>query len=455
MTEPNLVSVDSTEVFVSDREFAGLISGLFNGEEPSNLAIAVSGGSDSMALSLLTARWAKQRKVSVTALTVDHQLRSEARSEAVQVASWMKSMGLAHQVLLWTGGAKVRCLAKSPQASARDARLNLMTDWCRSNGAQHLLLGHNAEDQTETFLINLSRGSGVDGLASILSVSNRNNVHLLRPLLSIPRWRLEKTCSMYKQLWINDPSNLDNASTRVRFRQSQAILESEGLTQNRLLNTVCHLARAKTALDYYVRSTLEASCRLSSCGTLEVDIESLIDTPAEIALRCMSRILATVSGQVYGPRFESLRRAYDKFCSGDWRGQTLHGCRIERRVGVLVIYREMGAIDHNCVIEPNAKVLWDNRFRISYAPNSKSFASINVSALTSGEWSALKKVNNSDIKSFYGADQRQTVPIIRDSTGIVGVPVLGVWWPGTKESMKKAISIAFDPPRALLPENNV
>jgi len=454
MTEANLVSADISTTFVSDREFAELMSGFFDGQEPPNLAIAVSGGGDSMALSLLTACWAKQRNVSVTALTVDHQLRSEAKAEARQVGGWMKSIGLPHQILLWTGGEKMRCLAKSPQSSARDARLNLMTDWCRSNNTKHLLLGHAADDQIETFLINLSRGSGIDGLSAISSTSLRNSIHLLRPLLSIPRSRLKKTCFVHKQLWISDPSNLDSAFTRIRFRQSQAMLESEGLTQNRLLNTVCHLSRAKAALDYYVRSTLKATCRISSCGTLEVDIKSLIEAPAEIALRCISRMLITVSGQVYGPRFERLRRAYDKFCSGDWRGQTLHGCRIERRRDALVIYREVGAIEHRCVIEANQTVLWDNRFRIHYAPTSRGSSSINVSALTSGEWSALKEVNDSDIDSSYGADQRQTVPIISDSLGIVGVPILGVWWPGTTDSTKKAISMTFDPPRALLPNNN-
>src|SRR5689334_12818293 len=154
------------------------------------LAVAVSGGADSLALALLADRWARACGGRVTALTVDHGLRPEAAREARQVGRWLKASGIRHVILRWSPPAmKKTATARlaNLQAAARDARYELLCGWCRQHAVLHLLLAHHRDDQAETLLLRLARGSGLDGLAAMAPLVERSAVRLLRPLLAVPK----------------------------------------------------------------------------------------------------------------------------------------------------------------------------------------------------------------------------------------------------------------------------
>ena len=174
---------------VGDKEFADLMARFAPFESKPVLAAAVSGGPDSMALALLADRWARKRGGSVVALTVDHRLRHGSGAEAHRVASWMKHRGIRHHVLRRRGDAPVG----NVQAKARQARYELLSQWCRRHGVLHLLLAHHRDDQAETVLLRLARGSGVDGLAAMSPVAETPDLRHLRPLLALPRDRLLAT----------------------------------------------------------------------------------------------------------------------------------------------------------------------------------------------------------------------------------------------------------------------
>ncbi|MBF0335348.1 MAG: tRNA lysidine(34) synthetase TilS, partial [Alphaproteobacteria bacterium] len=199
---------------LEDEEFAGLMARLGPFEPRPAIAVALSGGADSMALALLADRWAAARGGVAHALTVDHRLRPESGAEAAQVAAWMASLGIGHHILARMGERPVGDL----QAAARAARHALLEDWCRARGVPHLLLAHHREDQAETLLLRLARGSGLDGLAAMAPIAERPFARLLRPLLDVPRARLEATLERAGQSWIDDPSNADRAYARVRLR---------------------------------------------------------------------------------------------------------------------------------------------------------------------------------------------------------------------------------------------
>src|SRR5512144_1702125 len=149
-------------------------------ESSPHLAVAVSGGADSMALGLLAHDWAVARGGRVTALTVDHGLRPASAKEAAVVGSWMSACGIEHHVLRWRGEKP----ASAVQNAARIARYRLLCEWCRQANVMHLLLGHHSGDQSETILHRLVRGSGIFGLAGISPLVETSEVRLLRPLLA-------------------------------------------------------------------------------------------------------------------------------------------------------------------------------------------------------------------------------------------------------------------------------
>ena len=216
------------------REFGALVARLGPFGPSPRIAAAVSGGADSMALLLLAARWAPGAGARLVALTVDHGLRAESAAEAARVAAWCAARGIAHRVLEWRGAKPAAGL----QEAARTARYGLLAGWCRRGGIVHLLTGHNAGDQAETFLMRLRRGSGVAGLAGMPAVAVRDGVRVLRPLLGVRRERLEAALEAAGEAWIEDPSNRDPAFERVRVRADAARLEAAGIASRDVLRAV-------------------------------------------------------------------------------------------------------------------------------------------------------------------------------------------------------------------------
>ena len=177
------------EAPLSATEFGRLLDAVGPFDAPPRVAVATSGGADSVALCLLTHQWAENRNGKCHALIVDHGLRSNSVREAAQVADWLNRSGVDAHVLTWSGRKPVRGI----QAAAREARYELLLSWCRDNRIRDLLLAHHRDDQAETFLLRLGRNSGVDGLSAMAAVSHRGDVRLVRPLLELPKSRLVAT----------------------------------------------------------------------------------------------------------------------------------------------------------------------------------------------------------------------------------------------------------------------
>jgi len=201
---------------VSDREFTTLMAALGPFERNARVAVALSGGPDSMALCVLADAWARRRGGRVVALTVDHGLRSDSATEAAVVGGWMGTLGIAHQVLAWEG-TKPR---SGVQAKARAARYELLTGWCRRAGILHLVLAHEMEDQAETILMRLTRGSGRHGLAGMSAVSETSGVRILRPLLGVGRERLTATLRARRRR--------GSRTRRTSIRPSRAFVSASG-----------------------------------------------------------------------------------------------------------------------------------------------------------------------------------------------------------------------------------
>lgn len=294
------------------------------------VAIAVSGGGDSLALMHLMAHYAREGGRALPhVLTVDHALRPGSQTEAEQVLVWAASAGLQADILTRKGPPPLSDI----EAKARESRYRLIGQWCQAHGIDTVCLAHTIDDQAETFLIRLLRGSGVDGLAAMQAHSpfpqpGFDGVTVWRPLLGIARAQLRTYLSERGQPWIDDPMNDDARFARVQLRQAWATLETLGFDTHRLADTAAHMARARAALD---AATEEARTRL--CTEIEdgvlLDRAGLARLPAEIALRLLAQLLQTHSGNVYRPRFERLERLYRRVAAdAPFAACTLGGCKI-------------------------------------------------------------------------------------------------------------------------------
>jgi tRNA(Ile)-lysidine synthase len=294
-------------------------------------ALAVSGGGDSVALMHLVADWLRARKLPLdrgSVLTVDHGLRTGSAREAAATGAWAKHIGFAAHTLRWRGGRP----RSNVEDSARNARYRLLGDWCRADGVSTVLLAHTRDDQAETFLLRLGRGSGVDGLSAMrgrgpFPLSGYDGIELVRPLLDIGRNELRADLKARGAAWLEDPMNEDPRFARVRIRQALPALEAAGISPERIAQAARHLGRAREALDADTQRFLGWHVRFAPDGAAFLDGAALRAEPREIGLRALSAILMRVSGRPYRPRFERLEHLYEALGSSA-PALTLSGCRI-------------------------------------------------------------------------------------------------------------------------------
>jgi tRNA(Ile)-lysidine synthase len=293
-------------------------------------AVGVSGGSDSLGLMLLLRDWAKARGLKPPAvLCVDHGLRPESAAEARRVVRWAKKAGLAAHVLKEDWQPPRSGL----EAAARSHRYRLMGGFARQHKLAAVYVAHTRDDQAETLLLRLARGSGVDGLSGMRAVAPFpdevfRSVKLVRPLLAIGRAEIRASLEEQGHPWLDDPMNGDTRFARVRIRTAWPQLAALGLTPERLAETAVHLGRARNALETASCAILARACRRQGEG-LVVDPGALAGAPPELGLRALASILMLVSGNPYRPRFEALSALYAALIAGSLGGgRTLHGCRI-------------------------------------------------------------------------------------------------------------------------------
>jgi tRNA(Ile)-lysidine synthase len=335
-------------------EFAGLVEALGPFEQRPRVAVAVSGGPDSLCLCLLAAGWAAARGGVVRALIVDHGLRPESAAETRQVAAWLGARRIDHDVLPWTGAKP----ASGIQAAAREARYRLLGDWCRAAGILHLLLGHHLDDQAETVALRQARRSGGEGLAGMPAVRELAGLRLLRPFLTVPKARLLATLEALDQPWLEDPSNLAPSFARGLLRRGA------GLDAARLARQAADQARRRAEDDKRTAAWLACNARIDPAGFVLLSEDALRSAPPEIRRRAVQQIVMTVGGHPYPPRQARLERLLEQLRAGLHAGRTLAGCRILPWRGALLICREPRASEDDVMLTPGVPLRWDGRFQL-------------------------------------------------------------------------------------------
>jgi tRNA(Ile)-lysidine synthase len=334
-------------------------------------ALAVSGGSDSLALMRLAGDWAARHHpvLKLSVLTVDHRLRRESTAEARQVGRWAAAFGLSHHILAWADEPKP---GTGLQAAARAARYGLMAAWCRANGADLLLTGHTLDDQAETVAMRLGRTSSPDSLSGIRPLGDWQGLPIGRPLLDLRRQALRCYLEGIGQPWIDDPSNEDTRFERVRVRRALAAAEQAGTAPDWLAGLAAANAVEAAGMAQDAEAWLGRWLEEHPAGFCVVPATAFRELPENLQQRVLGRITSHYGGEGPRPEPEELRRLARWACGGDGASRrTLGGAVFGRRKPGFWVTREPGRITVSPGIVPETgKLLWDKRFLIEAAPGS-------------------------------------------------------------------------------------
>ncbi len=379
------------------------------------LAVAVSGGPDSMALALLAHDWTAARAGTVHGLIVDHGLRAESAAEACCTAERLVGAGIPATILAWEGPKPTTGIQEAARA-ARYARLEV---WSRTNGVLHLLLGHHRDDQDETVAHRAERGSGPAGLAGMAAVVERADLRLLRPLLGVTKADILAWLAMRGQKWIDDPSNRDPAFARARLRRDgiAALPPGDFAPQRR------ERERAAARL-------LARAARLDAAGWATLDVVALRAAPRGTRRDALAAVLRTVGGASYPPRSTRLDALLDAVARDRLGGgRTLAGCRIVPWRNGLLVAREAGAVEAPRELG-NEAALWDGRWRV------RGPSGWRVEALGGRRPDGAER-------GLVPSPARAALPMLCDGHGPVAVPHLG--W--VRSEMDPAAAQAVFAPR--------
>ncbi|WP_349968019.1 tRNA lysidine(34) synthetase TilS [Wolbachia endosymbiont of Armadillidium arcangelii] len=326
------------------------------------VAVAVSGGIDSVVLLHLTINWAKKSKLlAPIALTVNHGLRLESQKEAHFAMSYAKELGAKESfVLNW----EKKNIKGNIQLQARKARYKLLIEWCKNNNVKYLFVAHHKNDQAETFLLRLERGSGVDGLSSMDYKSFLNGIYVFRPLLNFSRSEIERYAKLHQLRWTEDRSNYDLKYKRTLYRNLLEASDNQDVLTDRICLAALHMKRAAKALMHYTRLAFNDCVNVYDLGYIEIKLSKLYKLPEEIALRLLLYSIMAITSKHYKPRYNSLVAIFNKILQQDSNVNcTLYGCKIRKYGESVLIIREPSKIRQITVYLPlNGPIEWDNRF---------------------------------------------------------------------------------------------
>lgn len=332
--------------------------------------LAVSGGSDSMALMVLVARWVASGRapadLAIDVATVDHGLRAGSAREADWVAESARALGFRHTTLVWSGDKPTAGI----QARAREARYALLAAHASGPKPAAVVTAHTADDQAETLLMRLGRGSGLDGLSAMAPsrpLMPDGSVVLVRPLLGLSKLYLATTLRLAGGSWLEDPSNERIDFERVRLRAAHDHLAALGLSNAKLALSAARLLRARDALEHLTEAKLAQLVDAHGGVYASLDRAAWRQEPAELRLRMLARLLRAFGGDASPAQLSQIEALEAALATDRPHAQTLGGCMVSQGRTTIRIYREPGLrFLPELPLKPGEDVLWDWRFRVSY-----------------------------------------------------------------------------------------
>ncbi len=413
------------------------------------VALAVSGGVDSVALMVLMRDWLATQGGRGFVLTVHHGLRSAATAETRMVKSWAARWGFSCIILTCRLNQDRGQEKTVSQNKARQARYAVLNDWCRRSGVMHLFLAHHEGDQAETFLMRHFRGSGAVGLAAMPKVAERPGLRLVRPLLRFSKARLAMTCRHRGQGWVDDPSNRQMMYERARWRMVMPVIAAQGYDQHYLAGLSVRAGLRRIAIEHQAASLMAMAATFYPQGYAYLDQAALVCAPPDIADHVIGSILRMVAGRVQRPRRDAVHSLKAALLDSG-KARTLHGCRVSAGRRGWLICREFGLIKEKLPAYAHKRLLWDRRFVI--LNKSCSDCSGMVWARLGPEgWSQIARdISNKIVLPPYWV--RLSLPALWQHQEVLWVPHLGWLAQGSLgHSVIESIQLYFLPEMAAAP----
>jgi len=301
------------------------------------ILVSVSGGPDSLALSYLITKLQNELFLKPYFVHIDHNIRKNSSIEANTVRMLLSDIGIKLNII-----KNKKKIIKNIQSNARDIRYKKMLKFCEKRNIKYILTGHHRDDQIETFLIRLSRGSGVLGLSSMKPVSSfkkDKKVMIVRPLLDIKKDDLVKLTRNIFGKYVKDPSNRDAKYLRTKMRNLNRILEKSGIKPDQIIKSIKNLAMTNDTIDYYL-SKFEKNSLKKTKKSYEINLRDLREQTIELQYRILSSSIVKFSGKYYPPRSKKIFNILNKINVGELKKQTLGGCIIENYDNKLKITKE-------------------------------------------------------------------------------------------------------------------
>lgn len=395
------------------QQFESNLNKLLGGVYDSTIAIAVSGGSDSIALLLLSSIFANKHHVKLVIMTVDHNIRAESKEEVLYVQDIAKR--LHHECILldWYHNNDL----SNMQAKAREARYTLMTNACHNYDIHTLLTAHHQNDYIENFYIRRSKKSSIFGLQDSY-VYFINNIRVLRPLFNFSKQALIDYLLTMNVKWYEDKSNIDVKYERNKIRKH---LLSSNLSLNEVIIDRVNVSKDIDTLQYKFIAAIAEIVRIDQSGFAIVNLSKFSDLDNIIRIQVLNFVLTIISGNTKIPRIRSTSVILE-YLKNDIFVRTLHGCYLKKENNNLLIFREFGKMnpyDKLCV----KNALWDNRFKLEC---DAELSNAYITFLTMNDYLVIKQcINLSNIKHLNKSCTLRflfTLPVIKILEKVIAIP---------------------------------
>ncbi len=327
--------------------FTNKIEKLFLGTKlPKKIAIAVSGGADSLALTLLLKEFCVEKKIKLFAITIDHKMRKSSSSEALKLGKILQKEQISHSII--SIDAK-KIPEKNIEAKLRELRFEELYDFCQKEKIKYLFLGHHLGDVAENFLIRLFRGSGLDGLSTISEISDFKKIKLVRPLLDLEKEDLKNFLRSKKIKWFEDGSNLDEKFLRNKIRNFFETFPEKSLIQSRIKNASDEISRTRDFFDKILLKQAKKILKFNQQNFCLIDLKKFQKTDEKIALKILALLAMEVSQQNYKPRLKDLKIFYDYLIKNSQiKPRNFYGCTFEQINEKTILAKPQKKLDEFC-----------------------------------------------------------------------------------------------------------
>jgi len=385
-------------------------------EAQTKIAVALSGGIDSMALTILTQKWLQELGGNLVALTVNHNLQETSEEDARKVGDICIKLGIKHETLEW----KHDKITSNIQSEAREARYKLLTDYCKQNDILHLFVAHHLEDIVENFFIKLSRSSGIFGLLES-KVMFLNNVRICRPLFNFTKQECEDILKSAKITHIQDITNLQTKYFRNQVRFN--IRKFGDNFQARATESINHLGNSASLVQSEIIKSFCESVSIHTAGYAIIQDEFRKFKP-EIQIQILAYLLTIISGEPQPPRAIQIKQVIDDFVFQANQTHTLNKCIIIPHLKSLVIFKEWCNI-----ISGDLKLydglFWDNRFIFH-----THYQDLLVSRFDENIYKEVKNKINLEIVNFVSKYKKRilfTLPVVKTLEKVIAIPTINYY----------------------------